>query len=121
VAKYVQDKIIIINKYQPSAAKVNVPLEIGSVSDSKHSHIFIQAFLDLKSLMGIDFSSITKIDAENPHIKYSIIPVYNFENRVCGLIASAGLSTDQISIDETRDLTVVAKKMSRRLGLILDV
>jgi IclR family transcriptional regulator, KDG regulon repressor len=127
VTKRINDKIIYVFKYQPTNSKIVTPQEIGSVSRdfevnpigkcyAVFDHVIqnknIPGFEELKKARHV-FNSLD----DNSHICTIAAPVWNFENRVCGVIVASDLLTDGSRREDiAKEFVQIAERISRRLG-----
>lgn len=131
VTKRINDKIVYVFKHQPSNSKIVTPQEIGSVSrdfentpigqcyavfDKNVRNENIPRFDEIKKMRYI-YSSLD----DNSHICTLAAPVWNFENRVVGVIVASDLASE-ISERESiaKEFTGIAEHISRRLGYLGD-
>lgn len=131
VTKRINDKIVYVFKYQPGNSKIITPQEIGSISTDfkldaigKCYSVFDKKVRD-KTIP--DFEEIKRNrylfnnNSNANHICTIAVPVWNFEKRVCGVLAASALqedSTDRELI--SKELVQIAEKISRKLGYLGD-
>ncbi|PKK85664.1 MAG: hypothetical protein CVV63_04985 [Tenericutes bacterium HGW-Tenericutes-8] len=131
ITKRINDKIVYVYKYQPSNSKIVTPQEIGTVSRDFESgpigkcySVFDRAVLN-KNVSDFDLIHKNKYalssDNGNSHICTLAAPVWNFENRVVGVLVAADLAAEdqdreQIGIEFTK----IAEHISTRLGYLGD-
>ncbi|MCF7933053.1 MAG: helix-turn-helix domain-containing protein [Acholeplasmataceae bacterium] len=131
VSKRINDKIIYVYKYQPGNSRVVTQEEIGTIiHDFKHTTVGqCYAIFDKKVQDPTipDFDVIkdrryhTSEDSNGSHISTLTAPVYNFENRVCGVLAASDLAQfthEQSSM--VKDFVRIAENISRKLGYLGD-
>lgn len=128
ITKRIIDKIVYVYKYQPLNSKIVTHAEIGSVStDFTYSEIGkCYAVFDGKvrnpNLLG--FEQIKKdryvfSDTDASHICTVAVPVWNFENRVCGVLVASALNeegTDRGALGT--EFVKISERISRRLGYL---
>lgn len=131
ITKRINDKIVYVFKYQPGNCKIVTPEEIGSVSrDFEHSPIGkCYAAFD-KKVQNPALPDFAKIREErhvwsNPadvsHILTVAVPVWNFENRVCGVIVASDLANGDTDKEEiAAEFVRIAERISRKLGYLGD-
>ncbi|MCR3905645.1 MAG: helix-turn-helix domain-containing protein [Tenericutes bacterium] len=129
ITKRINDKIVYVYKYQPSSSKIVTPQEIGTVSrDFEHGPIGkcyavfdksvrngnIEGFNEIKKNKYV-YSSVE----DSSHICTLATPVWNFENRVVGVLVAADLAMEGVKRDVlAKDFVEIAKNISRRLGYL---
>lgn len=127
ITKRIIDKIVYVYKYQPSNSKVVTPEVIGTVTrdfecsaigkcyavfDTKVQNNDLEAFSDIKK----DGYVYSQLD-ESAHIDTIAVPVYNFENRVVGVISASDLAVDDNHRDAlSQEFIEIAQRISRKLG-----
>lgn len=127
ITKRIIDKIVYVYKYQPSNSKVVTPEVIGTITRDfecgaigKCYAVFDQKVLN-KDLD--EYASIKKngyvfshLD-ESAHLNTIAAPVYNFENRVVGVISASDLAIEDHHQDSlTKEFLEIAQRISRKLG-----
>lgn len=131
VTKRINDKIVYVFKHQPSNSKIVTPQEIGSVSRDFENTPIGQCYAvfdrNVRNYQLPRFEEIKKaryiysnLD-DNSHICTLAAPVWNFENRVVGVIVAsdlAGEGTERESI--AKEFTSIAERISRKLGYLGD-
>ncbi|MDI6452499.1 IclR family transcriptional regulator [Peloplasma aerotolerans] len=129
ITKRINDKIVYVYKYQPSSSKIVTPQEIGTVSrDFEYGPIGkCYAVFDKTVRNGNipDFDEIKKNKyvysslEDNSHICTLATPVWNFENRIVGVLVASDLAMDGVKRDAiAKDFVEIAKHISRRLGYL---
>jgi IclR family transcriptional regulator, KDG regulon repressor len=127
ITKRVNDKIVYVFKYQPSNSKVITPQEIGSASRDFKTDVIGQCYSvfdkKVKDTSITDYEMIYNngfILSNNQnasHICTIAVPVWNVENRVCGVLAASALQEDDTNRElVTSELVEISKQISRRLG-----
>jgi IclR family KDG regulon transcriptional repressor len=127
ITKRINDKIIYVFKHQPSNSKIVTPEEIGTASrdfengpigkcyavfDKKIRNFQITSFEQIKKDRFV-FSSLD----DNSHICTLATPVWNFENRVVGVLVASDLALEGTNRDViAKDFVIIAEKISRKLG-----
>ncbi len=127
ITKRINDKIVYVFKHQPTTSKIVTPQEIGSSSrdfeispigqcyavfDKVVRNVNIPFYAEKKKARHI-FSSVE----DNSHICTLAAPVWNFENRVVGVIVASDLQTEGIKRDVLgREFVAIAERISRKLG-----
>lgn len=127
ITKRVSDKIIYVFKYQPPNSKVITPQEIGTTTRDFDDSALGQCYRAFdQQVKNDDLPHIAQIRqrlyteskmTDGSYIKNIAVPVWNFENRVVGVIMSSKLSSlyqDQKQM--TIDLVKLAKRISRKQG-----
>ncbi|HOW38512.1 MAG TPA: helix-turn-helix domain-containing protein [Bacillota bacterium] len=131
ITKRINDKIVYVFKYQPGNSKIVTPEEIGSVSrdfehgpigqcyatfDKKVQNPQLPAFDKIRS----DRYTISSLD-DTSHICTIAAPVWNFENRVCGVIVASDLANGGTGREEiAQEFLRIAERISRKLGYLGD-
>lgn len=129
ITKRINDKIVYVFKFQPSNSKIVTPQEIGSVSrdfdngpigqcyavfDKVVQNTNLPEYQQIKKNRFV-FSSLE----DSSHICTLAAPVWNFENRVCGVLVAADLSTDgQKRAVLGSEFASIAERISRKLGYL---
>ncbi|MFA5006785.1 MAG: helix-turn-helix domain-containing protein [Candidatus Izemoplasmatales bacterium] len=131
IAKRINDKFVYVFKHQPSTSPINLAEEIGSVSRDFTTHPVGRCFavFDKK----VADPSLPKFDEylqarfvhcdneEGGHVCTIAVPVWNFENRVCGVISASSLAYENGDRDASaEELVVIAERISRKLGYLGD-
>ncbi len=127
--KRINDKIVYVYKYQPSSSKVVTPQEIGSVSrdfensalgkcyavfDKKVENVDVEGYQEIKSNKYV-YSSLDNAS----HICTLAVPVYNFENRVVGVLVASDLATEETNRELlAKEFVQIAERISHKLGYI---
>lgn len=126
------DKIVFVHAYQSPQSRIVSPVEVGMIYNS-----FTDNFIGLcYAAFDKKIEGIVKIEeplkkeilvkgytcelsGELNHVMNIAIPIYNFENRVCGVVAISRLHT---SVEDTQQVAKqfkeVGKQISRRLGYL---
>jgi len=131
VTKRINDKIVYVFKYQSSDSKIITREEIGtalrdfennpigqcySVFDKKVRNFDLPDFESIKKNRYV-FSSLDN----GSHICTLAVPVWNFENRVCGVLVAAGLAEENINRPQlAKEYVMIAEQISRKLGYLGD-
>lgn len=129
LTKRIGKKIVYVFKHQAEGSRIVTPEEIGStLRDFEKSAIGIgYSVFDAKieNPEIPNFENIKKqgyfigTDPLNAHICTLVVPVYNFENRVVGLMVTSDLSIDQCKIEESHgEFLQISKHVSRKLGYL---
>jgi len=129
ITKRINDKIVYVFKFQPGNSKILTPQEIGSVSNDFQTDPIGKCYsaFDKKvfnpSLPHLEQIRNDRFVLSNPedygHICTIAVPVYNFENRVCGVLVASDLadpSCDRQTM--ARDFVHISELISRRLGYL---
>jgi IclR family transcriptional regulator, KDG regulon repressor len=129
--KRINDKIVYVHKYQPKNSKVMTPQEIGTATHDFTNSVVGQCYLSFdqkvldRNLPDFDENRRKRYlfanDRNSPHIVTLAAPVYNFENRVVGVIAAcdlASIETDREALAE--EFVSISENISRKLGFIAD-
>jgi DNA-binding IclR family transcriptional regulator len=125
--KRINEKIVYVYKYQPSNSKVITPQEIGSSSTDfeesalgKCYAVFDKHVLNetLEDFVEIKKNKYVYSDLNHTsHICSLAVPVWNFENRVVGvLVASSLASESDHSVKIAKEFVQIAKRISQKLG-----
>jgi IclR family transcriptional regulator, KDG regulon repressor len=131
ITKRINDKIVYVFKYQPSNSKIVTPQEIGTVSRDfiqgpigKSYAAFDKAVInrELPEIEQIRKNRYVYSDIENnSHICTLAAPVWNFENRVVGVIVASDLASDGLKRDQVaKEFVQIAERISRKLGYLGD-
>ncbi|MDR2822394.1 MAG: helix-turn-helix domain-containing protein [Acholeplasmatales bacterium] len=126
ISKRIDNKIIFVYKYQPNLTKVSTPLGVGSIeydfnlnSVGKTYGYFDRNYSNYKKDEQVVKDGFVIDNPQcNCYLKTYSVPIYNFENRVCGVISSYNLASDDISDDSINDFVNIGKEISKRLGYI---
>jgi DNA-binding IclR family transcriptional regulator len=127
VTKRINDKVVYVFKYQPQSSRILTPQEIGSVQMDFEADPIGRCYLafDKKVLKPAlkDYETIRsdRFVLSNPedfgHICMIAVPVYNFENRVCGVLAASDLADSSCDRETmAKDFVRISETISRRLG-----
>lgn len=131
VTKRINDKIVYVFKHQPSNSKIVTPQEIGSVSRDFENTPIGQCYAvfdrNVRNYKLPHFEEIKKaryiysnLD-DNSHICTLAAPVWNFENRVVGVIVASDLAGEGIDRESiAKEFTSIAERISRKLGYLGD-
>lgn len=131
VTKRINDKIVYVFKHQPSSSRILTPQEIGSVSrDYVDSPIGKCYSVFDKAVMNQNIEDAEEIKRnrycyskpdESSHICTLAAPVWNFENRVVGVLVASDLATDEKKREPLgREFVQIAERISRKLGYLGD-
>ncbi|MGI6781827.1 MAG: helix-turn-helix domain-containing protein [Acholeplasmataceae bacterium] len=129
--KRIKDKVVYVFKYQSPKAHLNTKQEIGTIVYDLNSDISGITYLlfDKKDPEIIakyqkyyDNGFLIIRSNDNLNILSIAAPIYNFENRVCGVLVTTGIQDEdnEISKDSIRDFLVISRSTSRKLGYIGD-
>lgn len=129
ITKRINDKIVYVYKYQPGNSKIVTPEEIGSVSrdfengpigkcyaafDKKVLNVNLPNFQEIRKDRHV-FSSLS----DTSHICTLAVPVWNFENRVCGVIVASDLANGGSGREEIAgEFIHISERISRKLGYL---
>lgn len=129
ITKRIIDKIVYVYKYQPNNSKVVTPEVIGSMTrdfecsaigkcyavfDQKVLNTELKGYDEIKK-NGYVFSHLD----ESAHLNTIATPVYNFENRVVGVISAKDLAVDDDNQEKlSKEFVEIAQRISRKLGYI---
>ena len=129
--KKIEDKVVFVAKYQGQQAQYNAPQQIGTIiydleSDAsglayllfddknkeviaKHKEAYKKGYLELHSNGSLNVLSVA-------------VPVYNFENRVCGVLMTTDIEeqNEEVHEEKVSKLIRIAQNTSRKLGYIGD-
>jgi DNA-binding IclR family transcriptional regulator len=129
IAKRVEENVVFVHKYQPSQSKINISEEIGSILPLSNNNLTCLAYRyfdhRIKDISLNHFESInqrqylmTSEDHEN-HECTIASPIYNFENRVVGVMTTYDFLDDKDDrINIANHFTQIAKGISKKLGYI---
>lgn len=129
VTKRINDKIVYVFKHQPSNSKIVTPQEIGSVSRDFENTPIGQCYAvfdrSVRNPKLPHFEEIKKsryiysnLD-DNSHICTLAAPVWNFENRVVGVIVASDLASEGVERESiAKEFTLIAERISRKLGYL---
>jgi DNA-binding IclR family transcriptional regulator len=131
ITKRINDKIVYVYKYQPSNSKVITPQEIGSVTRDFKEDIIGKCFSvfdkKVRDTSIANFENIRKNrfilsnNQEATHICTVAVPVWNFENRVCGVLVASALQEENTNRELiTNELVDISEQISRKLGYLGD-
>lgn len=119
ITKKVEDKIIVIYKYQPKTALLNLSDDIGTVKPFDDKTVYSRVLqADVPGKRGDDIPCFREYQ-EDVGIDVIACPLYNFEQRLVG-----SMLTFDIMIEEKNqtqiidDFKVIAKDVSKKLGFI---
>ncbi|HPG43679.1 MAG TPA: helix-turn-helix domain-containing protein [Acholeplasmataceae bacterium] len=129
ITKRINDKIVYVYKYQPSSSKIVTPQEIGSVSRDFENTPIGQCYAVFDRAVRNpnlpQFEHIKKMRyiysnlEDNSHICTLAAPVWNFENRVVGVIVASDLAGDGSERESVAiDFVSIAERISRKLGYL---
>jgi IclR family transcriptional regulator, KDG regulon repressor len=129
ITKRINDNIIYIFKHQPKNSRVLMPEEIGTIihdfttSAPGQCYLAFDHLLNGPKLPNIDVIKgqqyIISNDLDNPGITTLAVPVYNFENRVVGvLVASNFIQSEFDPKLVIHSLVTIAQQTSQKLGYI---
>ncbi len=127
ITKRINDNIIYIFKYQPKNSRIMMQEEIGTITQDFNKSVPGQCYmifdhqLEDPNMTELDFvksqQCIMSKDLGNPGIITLATPVYNFENRVVGvLVASNFIQTGHDQDTVMHSLVKIAQQTSRKLG-----
>ncbi len=125
--KRIEEKVVYVYKYQASQSHLNTIQQGGTVIydlESDPAGIAYLVFEDKNQKLRKKYNvinnhlEISQNGAINVH--YIACPVYNFENRICGVIVAADilLEDDNKRKEMINDFLNIAKNSSRRLGFM---
>jgi hypothetical protein len=77
-------------------------------------------FTDCMESIGVNFMSSYIIHQTRNHLGFLCVPIYNFENRVCGVMAGVGIAGEVPALTEKNMISETALLISKRLGLIYE-
>ncbi|MCF7931446.1 MAG: helix-turn-helix domain-containing protein [Acholeplasmataceae bacterium] len=129
ITKRINDKIVYVFKFQPSNSKIVTPQEIGSVSRDFENGPIGQCYTIFdKALQNKDIPNYQQIKKDryvfsslddSSHICTLAAPVFNFENRVCGVLVASDLATEDIKRGALgTEFAAIAERISRKLGYL---
>ncbi len=131
ITKRINDKIVYVFKHQPSNSRIVTPQEIGSVSrEFEHSPIGQCYTVFDRNVRNTSISGYEKYrqaryiyssPEDGSHICTLATPVWNFENRVVGVIVASDLAGDAQDRDAVaKEFVSIAERISRKLGYLGD-
>jgi len=131
VTKRINDKIVYVFKFQPPNSKIMTPEEIGSISRDFETNPIGQCYAVFdKKIQNPALPDFAKIRADHhvfsrlndtSHICTLAVPVWNFENRVCGVIVTSDLADGGCGREEiASEFIHIAERISRKLGYLGD-
>ncbi len=131
ITKRINDKIVYVYKYQPNNSKIVTREEIGtalhdfqsdpigqcySVFDAKVQNRNLPNFDKIK----LDRHVFSSLENGN-HICTLAVPVWNFENRVCGVLVASALAEESTNREIlAKEFIEIAERISRKLGYLGD-
>ncbi len=119
ITKKVEDKIIVIYKYQPKTALLNLSDDIGTVKPFDEKSVYSRVFQSkVPKKKGEDIPCYREYQ-EDIGIDVIACPLYNFEQRLVGSMLSFDIMIEDKKQDHIiDDFQVIAKDVSRKLGFI---
>ncbi len=129
ITKRINDKIVYVFKFQPSNSKIVTPQEIGTVSRDFENGPIGQCYSVFdKAVINSNVSDYEQIKKHRyafsslediSHICTLAAPVWNFENRVVGVLVASDLAADGQKRDIIgAEFASIAERISRRLGYL---
>lgn len=131
ITKRINDKIVTVFKYQPDNSKIVTKEEIGSVLrdfsnnpvglcyaafDKKMQNPAMTQYEEIRKARHV----YSKLEDGN-HICTLAVPVWNFENRVCGVLVASALAEEGTNRPLlAREFLEIASMISRKLGYLGD-
>jgi DNA-binding IclR family transcriptional regulator len=129
------DKIVFVHAYQSPQSQIVSHVEVGLIYTSFTDNFIGECYATFdKKIEGlvrieeprkkeiVSKGYTCELGGELNHVMNIAIPVYNFENRVCGVVAVSRLHT---SMEDTQSIAKqfieVGKQISRRLGYLGDI
>jgi DNA-binding IclR family transcriptional regulator len=129
ITKRINDKIVYVFKYQPDNSKIVTKEEIGSVLrdftnnpiglcysvfDKKMQNPSLPQYDEIRQARHV-FSNLE----DGNHICTLAVPVWNFENRICGALVASALAEEGTNRTLlSRELMAIAENISRKLGYL---
>lgn len=131
ITKRINEKVVYVFKYQPSSSKIITPQEIGTATRDFESDAVGKCYAVFdKKMLNKDLPDFDKIKKHRyvfsnnhnaNHICTIAVPVWNFENRVCGVLAASSLQEDYGDCkNQGKELVAIAERISRKLGYLGD-
>lgn len=130
ITKKTEGHIVYIFKFQPSNSLIATPEEIGTIVsdfDNNPIHTCFRIFDAEPNMLTEAEAKIVKQGhivsdkSVTGHISTIAVPVFNFEDKITGVISVADLSQEGRESDAVIDeLKRIAKVVSRRLGYLGD-
>jgi len=129
ITKRINDKIVYVFKHQPTNSKIVTPQEIGTVSRDFEKGPIGQTYAVFDKNIannGIENTEQIKKDRyvyssleDSSHICTLACPVWNFENRIVGVLVAADLAADGVNREViAKEFVQIAERISRRLGYL---
>jgi DNA-binding IclR family transcriptional regulator len=125
--KRINEKIVYVYKYQPSNSKVITPQEIGTISrDFENSalgkcyavfdkHVLNESLENYQEIKQNKYV-YTRLN-QTSHICSLAVPVWNFENRVVGVLVASSLATETEHQEEiAKEFVQISRRISHKLG-----
>jgi len=125
--KRINDKIVYVYKYQPNNSKIVTPQEIGSISRDFENSAIGQCYAVFdKKVLNENIENFEQIKKNKyvyssldhtSHICTLAVPVWNFENRVVGVIVASDLASEETNRELlAREFVQIAQRISHKLG-----
>jgi DNA-binding IclR family transcriptional regulator len=129
ITKRINDKIVYVFKFQPGNSKIMTPEEIGSISRDFENNPIGQCYAVFdKKIQNPQLPEFAKIRTDrhvfsrlndSSHICTLAVPVWNFENRVCGVIVTSDLADGGCGREEiAAEFVHIGERISRKLGYL---
>ncbi len=131
ITKRINDKFVYVFKYQPASSQINLAEEIGSVSrdfeispigrcysvfDKKVANPALPKFAEYRKARYIFCEN-----EDGGHICTLAVPVWNFENRVCGVLVASSFAYEGNDRENTaKEFVHISERISRKLGYLGD-
>lgn len=125
--KRIEEKVVYVYKYQANQSHINTTQQEGSVIydlESDPAGLAYLIFEDDNKTLKQQYNVINnhlEVSQTGPiDINFIACPVYNFENRICGVIVAADILIDDKEKHQemVKDFLNIAKNSSRRLGFM---
>ncbi len=129
VTKRINDKIVYVFKYQSPKCKILTREEIGSVIrdfennpigqcytayDKSSPNYQLETYQRIRNVRHV----FSKLEDAN-HICTLAVPVWNFENRICGVLVASALAEESTNRKElAHELIDISETISRKLGYL---
>jgi DNA-binding IclR family transcriptional regulator len=126
ICKETAGKIVYVYKFQPSSSLIATPEEIGSIVIDTENHPIAKTFeIFSKKEHNEDERTVIKRGyyssdySTSGHISTICVPIRNFENKICGVLALCDLHNPEANEDDCiAEFIYIAKVTSKKLGNI---
>jgi DNA-binding IclR family transcriptional regulator len=124
ITKRIGNKIVYVYKYQPLESKISIPSDVGYIeydfNNSSVGRVYTYFDTFFKGYIESEISNegIILDEVNGSYIRTFSVPIYNFENRVCGVISSCNLTTENIEDKTLEEFKLIGSEISKKLGYI---